>query len=153
MMSPEELKVEHFMRYQIYYIILVVCQVTSFFFYARQVRDKEYVNQQWAPIYVSWWILVTVLTYCGKRTKNVYFLKIGFHIQFIQHIMIFMDVSRKRSFENLSLVIQLTHPYDITMFGLFYIPFCMTERAYIHVPISFLYMFALCFSVYASYYS
>ena len=152
MKTEEERKDEHFTKYEIYKLVLIVTQVLTFFLNLIETINGEYRIQLHNIINWIRWVLILLLLVIGNMIKQPVFFKIGFHIQFISMILLVFDVTNKRFLDNVQEIIMISQPMMIGMFCPFFLPMCFIEHVCVHIPLSILYQIACSFGFFSMFY-
>ena len=152
MMTAEERKIDHFMSYQIYMNMLIFTQTVKFYMVARATIYDEYRNKPYLYYHWSIFMLVSILIIIGRITQKPIFLKLGFHIQTIDKLFIILDFAERTFLDDLSEVIINQQMLTIAFFCVYFIPFCILEKAYVHVPMSIIYQILIQFALFSMFY-
>lgn len=151
-MTAEERKLDHYMSYQIYMNLLFITQGIKFYMFVRASVYDEYRNKPFLYYHWSHFLFVGILMIFGQATKNPGFLRFAFHIQTLAKVFIMLDFAHRTFLDDLSEVIVVHQLITIAFFCLYFIPFCILERACVHVPMSIIYQIAIQFAQFSMFY-
>lgn len=101
-MTEEERKIEEFMQYDVYTIVVTLAQIGWIRIMmietvndSHQVKPFKYLN------WVRWWFITLLMMY-GNHVKRSIYLKIGFHLQFFAHMVLIYDFANCKLYDDMA---------------------------------------------------
>ena len=139
-MTEEDRKIEYFMQFSMYKMIVPLTQMGGGIVLLNETLNNDKADQ--LLIKLNWvrWTAIWLFMLVGNYTKLPIFLKIGFHMKFASMVMLFPVVAQKFVKQtDYSSYILVSFPLILCAFFLFFLPMCLMENAYFHVPVSIIY--------------